>query len=165
MYCTRGGDNILCDICGSKEATHRALIEDTELNVCSACSSYGKVISRIKTELPTKKRKKQATKEEKIVEKAREQIIQVIVPDYYRIIKNKREKLGMKQEDAAKKLGLKESLLHKIETGAFEPNILLARKLERFFKIKLVELHKEPTVKAGKPGGDTFTIGDFIKVK
>ena len=44
------------------------------------------------------------------------EILQVIVDDYAEKIKNAREKLGLKQKDFAKKINLKESLIHKIET-------------------------------------------------
>jgi putative transcription factor len=156
---------MLCDICGSKEATARALIEGTEMSVCSGCSSFGKVVSAIRHEQPTKNKKTAVEHEQKPLVKGRGELVQMIIPDYGSIIKNRREKLGIKQEDAAKKLCIKESLLHKIETGAFEPNIELARKLEKFFGVKLVEQVEEQRMAAAKTDSEEFTIGDFIKVK
>ncbi len=156
---------MLCDICGSKEATARALIEGTEMSVCQGCSSFGKVVTVIRHELPARKKKAEPEHEELVAERSRGELVQLIVPDYGNIIKNRREKLDINQEDAAKKLCIKESLLHKIETGNFEPNIELARKLEKFFGIKLVEQVEEQTVHTTKPGSEELTIGDFIKIK
>ncbi len=63
------------------------------------------------------------------------------------------------------KINEKESLIHQIETGRFEPNIALTRKLEKFLKIKLIEEHEEIHKGKTKIKTDKFTIGDFIKVK
>lgn len=150
-----------CDICGSKDATVKAEIEGTELSVCPDCSKMGKVIERVKIKLPAKKKKKL----EKQEAAAGPRIVQLVVSDYPKIIKTGREKMGLKQEDAAKKLAVKESLLHNIETGHFEPNIELARKLEKFFNITLVEMHKEEVIKTEKGDSDELTIGDMIKVR
>jgi len=59
----------------------------------------------------------------------------------------------------------KESLIQKIESGHYEPSILLAKKIGRFLKIKLLEEHEEKHEKQSKSKTDSLTIGDFIKVK
>ncbi len=123
----------------------------------------GKVIEKVKIKLPAKKKKKLEKQEIKAVSGPK--IVQLVVSDYPGRIKTGREKVGLKQEDAAKKLAVKESLLHNIERGHFEPNIELARKLEKFFKITLVEMHKEEAVEATKGKGEALTIGDLIKVR
>jgi len=154
-----------CDLCGSKSELYKALVEGTELNVCGKCSKFGKIIEAIKTEKEEKKNQKEQKKKKKKEEMPDKEILQVIVPDYAQLIKNAREKLNLKQEDFAKKINEKNNLIHLIETGKFEPNIDLARKLEKFLKIKLVEEHEEIRLgerKKDKP--ETFTIGDFIKV-
>ena len=71
----------------------------------------------------------------------------------------------MTQKELARKLNEKVSIIHKMETSSFEPNISLARKLEKFLKIKLIELHEEVHKKETRAKSDAFTIGDFIKVK
>jgi len=158
---------MLCDICGSKEATARALIEGTEMAVCQGCSRFGKTVSAIRHEQPVRKKTAEPEHEELVAAAAgtRGEIVQLIVPDYGNIIKSRREKLDINQEDAAKKLCIKESLLHKIETGAFEPNIELARKLEKFYGVRLVEQVQEQKVVAAKSSSEELTIGDFIKIR
>ena len=54
-------------------------------------------------------------------------------------IRNKRDELGLKQEDFAKMLNEKESIIHKLETGEFKPSLKLAKKLEKKFGLKLIE--------------------------
>ena len=71
----------------------------------------------------------------------------------------------MKQEDLAKKLNEKESVIHNIEAERLEPNITLARKLERFLKVKLVdEGQVESSVASGRDASPV-TIGDVIKIR
>ena len=74
--------------------------------------------------------------------------------------------MGLKQEDFANKINEKVSLIHHIETGRHEPSIELTRKLERFLRIKLIVEHEETHDTAKKEGRpESFTLGDFIKIK
>lgn len=150
-----------CEMCGSETRLYKTLIEGTELNVCRECAKFGKIIAPIRIEVKEKKK----TGTTAIPKGPEKETIQIIIQNYGETIKKARESLGLKQEDFAKKINEKESLIHKIETGNFEPNIDLARKLERFLKIKLIEQHEETHEKSSKAKGDGFTIGDFVKVK
>jgi len=148
-----------CDLCGAEtENLFRAIVEGTELNVCKDCAKYGKVIEKKPIKEETKKQLTKTIEPEK-------EIIQVIVPDFAQRIKKKRESLGLKQKEFAKKISEKESLIHNIETGSFEPSISLAKKLERFLKIKLIEEYEEEHKKGSKTKTGGFTVGDLIKVK
>ena len=92
--------------------------------------------------------------------------MQVINENYPNLIKNKREKLGLKQEELAIKLAERESLIRKIERGEIKPSLKLARKLEDKLGIKLVlqkEVKTEFESSKEKPG--SLTIGDMIKLK
>lgn len=132
------------------------------MNVCQNCSKFGKVISAVRHQVKETKKK---IKKQAEVEPPKEDLILAIVPNYGDIIKKKREQLGIKQEDFAKKISEKVSLLHKVETNQFEPNISLARKIEKFLNIKLIEIEE---IKASPPTtskSEGLTIGDFIKVK
>jgi len=157
-------------MCSSPDKTHRIEVEGSILNVCERCSSFGKIIGKVKPELPEKKKKKLEKAAEKLAEeKARKETetMQLIVPDYSKIIKKAREKTGLKQEELAKKLAEKESMIHKLESGIMKPDIPLARKLEKFLKIALVE-----TIEVGSPEtgnnrsrSEGLTLGDLIKIK
>lgn len=151
-----------CDMCGSEsDSLCRAIIEGVELTVCRPCSKYGKFLGPVSAAEAEKKQTKEKAKP-KLPEK---EIIELIVKDYSKLIKDKREKLGLKQKELAQKIAEKESIIHKLESGNFTPSLTLARKLERFLKIRLVEQHEEvPSIQPKtKPG--TLTIGDFVKVR
>lgn len=143
-------------MCGKVGEVLRTLIEGVEMNVCRNCSKHGKVLKKVMVHgiLPKK------NKPVKVVEEK----VDVIVDDYADRIKKKREELGLKQEELAKKISEKESLLHKIESGKFEPSMGFAKKLERFLKITLIEEEKmEKEVSSGTNKSEGFTIGDMIK--
>jgi len=149
-----------CEMCGSEGKLFKTLVEGSELSVCEKCSKFGKVISEIKTE-PEKKQRK----EYRVTTFPDKELIQIIVSDYAERIKKKREELGLKQEEFAKKINEKESLIHNIETRHIEPNIMLARKIEQFLKIGLVEQYEEDHKKTEKTKMNAFTIGDFLNKK
>lgn len=94
-----------------------------------------------------------------------EENIELIVDNYASLVKEKREFMGLTQKDFAAKINEKESLVHKIEVGAFEPSLSLAKKLEKMLGIKLVEEHSEKLLAIKKRKDDGFTLGDFIKIK
>lgn len=147
---------INCDLCGKvEERLLKAMIEGVELNVCSACSKFGKVLVHTKKPYEVKI-KKLEEKEEKI---------ELLVENYAEIIKKKRESMGLTQKDFANKINEKEITIHKIETGTLTPPLLLARKLEKILGVKLIEeyLEKQESFKRAKTEG--FTLGDFIKIK
>lgn len=149
-------------MCGKEDRLFKTEVEGTELNVCKVCSKYGKIIATVRVEVKEEKKPKRVIERE---EETGKDVKFAIVDDYANIIKRAREKLGMKQEDFAKKIGEKESLVHKIETGHFEPSISLAMKIERFLKIKLIEQYEESHVKKAEAESGGFTIGDILKTK
>ena len=151
-----------CDLCGKvEENLVKAKIEGVELDVCLACGKFGKVIVPVHRPSP-REQHRQFQKQVKAQEK--EKKIELLVENYAELIKKKRESLGLSQKDFASKINEKESTIHHIETGKLEPNLALARKLEKILGIKIVEQYSESheTTKNSKDAG--FTLGDFIKV-
>jgi putative transcription factor len=147
-----------CEMCGSANATVKAKVEGSELKLCMNCAKYGKVISRVFTE--SHGTPKSQYKKPELPEK-----LEIVNEDFSEIIKKAREKLGLKQEELAQKIAEKESLIHHIESGQFTPSIDLAKKFEKFLKIKLVEEYKENHDSEKKKNSNEVTIGDFIKIR
>lgn len=143
-----------CDMCGKSAELYRAIIEDAELNVCENCAKFGKVLG--KQDLET------ISQGKKHVQRPTTEKVELIAENFADLIRKKREGLGLTQKEFAQKINEKESLIHKIETGSLEPSILLARKLEKMLKIKLVEDYEETHEKVQKKKEDGFTIGDFM---
>ena len=154
---------INCDLCGKvDERLNRTLIEDVELTVCSACSKFGKIIAPVKR-YSSKEQHKMLERQKSTQEK--EEKVELLVEDYADIIKKKRESMGITQKDFANRLNEKESIIHKLETGAFEPSLALAKKLEKLLGIKLIEEYTEKSEGMKIKRGEGFTLGDFIKLK
>ena len=149
-------------MCGSENRLFKAEIEGTVLHVCQNCAKYGKVVGRVESRADNITRTRTFTKRPLISDK---ELSEVLVEDYSQIIKKKRESLGLKQEDFAKKINEKVSVIHKIETGHFEPSIKLARKIERFLKVKIIEQHAGAGATPSLSKSGSFTLGDFIKLK
>ena len=146
-----------CELCGKDTELFTAVVEGTQLKVCTTCGKFGKVLRR--AEVPTA-RKPAAVKREPVM-------VEQVVSDYAQRIRSAREKQGLTQQDFAKKVMLKESLLHKMETGSYEPPIDLAQKLEKLLHVTLVEIRQESAIvaqeKEKRPAG--LTIGDILKLK
>jgi len=141
-----------CEICGKDTTLVKAVIEGTELNVCSNCSKFGSVIKIPPKFVPKPKRV--------VIEQPEEEI----VDNYGDIIKHSREKLGLKQEELALKLNEKHTLIHKWECNELKPTIETAKKLEKFLGIKLVTIYKKVEIDKQK-SSQALTIGDLINIK
>ncbi|NTV22845.1 MAG: TIGR00270 family protein [Nanoarchaeota archaeon] len=145
-----------CEMCGTDASLIPTMIEGVELKVCQKCTSYGSVVKRAEPRFDRRPRVS-APRQEK-------EVLQIIREDYPKLIKDKREKLGLKQDEFAKFLSEKESIIHKIESGTYTPSIDLARKIEKQLGISLIE-EKEVEPQMTKLKKESFTIGDVLKIK
>ena len=88
-----------------------------------------------------------------------------LVDDIAQRVRKNRAKLGLSQEDLAKRVKEKLSVIQKIETGKITPDIRLCRELEHELKVKLLVPHTEiEDVPKGSPPSEV-TLGDIIKIK
>lgn len=158
-----------CELCGRNEAKYDCEIEGTRMKVCDDCSRFGAVKGKSNVRIVVSDNKKPVFKDPEYL----------FVQGYGIIVKNAREKLGLKQEDFAKSINEHKSLIHQVESEHIKPNILLARKLERFLKIKIVEEVKTEKYEASeesktlnstgrltsKPASEGLTFGDLINIR
>ncbi len=159
-----------CEMCGREQAAVRASVEGTVLSVCEGCGRYGKVVARIAAPIAVKK---EAAKQAAAANAAagREEG-EAVVANFGQLIKQKREELGKKQEDGFMKLedfarliSVKESVLHKMETGQFKPSIEEARRVGKILVLKLVERVEDIESVVPPAKKDELTLGDLIKIK
>lgn len=148
-----------CEVCGKEQLLIKADVEGSVLSVCKECASFGKIITArqlLNIHLVQKKSSYQTVPE----------ITEEIVEDAGEKVKNAREKRSMTQEELARKLAERESIVQKIESGTFSPNLELAKKIERALHIVLIEKIQEeiPVADEGKKSTG-FTIGDFLAKK
>ena len=144
-------------MCGAETDLVRAIIEKVQMNVCPKCAAFGRVLKS-----PVSK----AVSAKNAVEDDIPEVVESIAENYADIVKSAREKTDFKQEDVARRINEKVSVIHQVESGHFKPNIALARKLEKFFHISLVEqITLEKNKKKENHGSEAMTIGDLIKKK
>jgi len=144
-------------MCGKEGNLTDAIVEGSMLKVCPDCSKHGQVVAisepRVIREVKTFER--------------REEDVEVIVEDYSELIKTAREKKGLKQEELARDVGERESIIHQIESGKMKPDFKLAKKLNFYLKIELIE--KAPRINVKKESKEidfkdkNLTIGDLLK--
>jgi putative transcription factor len=128
-----------CELCGRQAAEKKKIIVDgTVFNVCIACSKHGKpyVPAQVPSSSAAKKKKPVAKiqQQKKIITMVDETMID---PDFARLIREARMKMGLTHEQLGMKMSEKAQTLKKFETGALKPDELFAKKLERYLGIKL----------------------------
>ena len=93
-----------CELCGKEtEELFLAFVEGTEINVCTNCTGFGKVIKKIKAGITVQKKVVKPI----ILEQAEPSLI--LSADFGGLIKSKREQLGLSQKDFALKINEKMS--------------------------------------------------------
>lgn len=125
-----------CEICGIQIIDHgeRVYVEGNLLTVCKACSKRGKPSNNqqnIQRKLPA--RPKKIEKPDKITFEDSA----ILVKDFSEVIRNSRMSKGFTHEQLGFLIKERASLLRKIESGSLKPDEVLAKKLERFFRINL----------------------------
>ena len=145
----------LCEMCGKEGKIVQADIEGVDMGVCPGCSKYGQVkktpVNRFR-QSPKRFRRNEPNF--------------VIVENFASLIKSARDSRSMTQEEFAKFLNEKESLLAKWEQGTLKPGLDTARRLEKNLGIKLVKREEEKKANVlVKKKSDEFTLGDFIKIR
>ena len=161
-----------CEMCGYLgERMHRAIVEGSMLLLCDKCVQFGEVIPmrNVPKDLVNKRLEYYRTHRFASQDLPLElNDSEFLVKDYAFRIKHAREKLGKTQEEVALDLAERSSLLQKIESGHQEPPLKLAKKLEQYFKIQLLQkMEKDEEIDASdfQTPSAGFTIGDVIKFK
>jgi putative transcription factor len=162
------GMTMLCEMCSSPNVAFKIDVEGSRLNVCDKCSKYGRIIVRINSSSPSDKKKDSKTSVVDSSVNKKTESVQLIKPDFAKIVRTAREKTGLTQEEFSKRINERESIVNKIESGHMKPDLLLARKLEKSLKISIVEnveieSSTNPGEKKKGPGG--LTLGDLIGLK
>lgn len=117
-----------CEMCGKiKSSLKTVKIDASQMNVCVDCASYG-------TRLEINKKNNFSKPTFKPTEDTR-----IIRVDYASVIKKARENNNLKQSELAHRLNEKESLMQSIESGHKKPSFQVAKKLQKFLRIRLIE--------------------------
>jgi putative transcription factor len=147
-----------CEMCGrERDKLVEALVEGSMLNVCSDCGKHGNVVTIYRPEAAPKV-ENSSTQEEPI---------DIVVDNYPEIVKSAREKKKLTQEELAKDIGERESVVHQVESGKMKPTFKLAKKLNVYLGIQLIEKVEKINVKKDIKNIDfkdkSLTIADLLK--
>jgi putative transcription factor len=161
---------MLCELCGKDYPSLRSTkIEGSVLMVCGACSRFGEGVQQPRAPgdaaaAPAAERlamREKRMQEKDIYAEAGEAML---VEDFSVRIRKRRESLGLSQEDLAKKLNERKSIIQKLENGDISPDDKLSKKLEGALGIKLKEkVAPQGVSQVKKSESRGMTLGDLIK--
>lgn len=155
-----------CEICGAEiqGTPNRIVIDRSTLDVCKSCARFGKAEDKW-SPVPRKvvpveraftvKRPQRRDQFKDLVE---------MVPEYGRVIREAREKLGITPDELAATIKEKAALLKKIERQELVPEDRVRKKLEKELDIKLTDQATEEKVKY-RGGAKGLTLGDIADIK
>ena len=158
-----------CDICG-REITNQAfkvIVEGAKMLVCGRCQRLGKPYVEepaFKTPLPRGIIAPKVT-QRRAPDLPRGMDETDIVEDCADRVRRQRMKLGLSQDQLAKRVKEKLSVIQKIEIGKMAPDTRLCRALEHELKIKLLVPHKELSDVPKTSAPSEVTLGDIMRVK
>lgn len=124
-----------CEICGKGvEKAQKVKVEGAIVNTCRDCARFGVRVGPLHkaTQWTGKSGYKKRSWPGKEEEKE-------IIEDYYKAIRTAREKLGFTQEELARAINEKTSVIARLESKGLFPDDALAKKLERTLKIRLFQ--------------------------
>jgi len=122
-----------CEICGSpiRSELKAVQIDGSVFKVCSICAKLGSP-----AHVP-KSIKKGEVKLKALGYNIKEPQFE-LRPDFGKMIKQAREKMGLSQDELGRKINEKLSVIKLLESGRLKPDDSLAKKIERFLKIELL---------------------------
>ena len=163
---------MICEMCGKDYPyLKRVSVDGVLLMVCSDCVKFGEEAGKSTTkETPTpavisgrlEKRERRMTS--RSIYGSEEEVLAI---DFGERIKTAREKLNYSQEELARKINEKKSVIQKLEHEDIMPTETLIKKLERALNIKLKEKMESTGAPIAKTSAGTggLTLGDFIKIE
>ncbi len=157
-----------CEICGKEIVgkPYNRVVEGVKMVLCEKCAFHGEsYFQPITPSKPSKPIEVKASTKPKAPTVNKEYLELEVVSDYSMKIKSAREKIGLTQEELAKKLNEKLSVIQKIEGGKIIPDISLAKKIENLLKIKLLTPAREEKTVLKTVEKPTLTLGDLVKIK
>jgi len=161
-----------CEICGNpiRGPPNRVVVEGSRLVVCAKCSTHGE--DYWQPVAPSKIPERPIPKPVRIRPRIAKDSLpkgysEVELRDDFAVrIRKTREKLGLTQDELAKRAKERLSIIQKIELGKMAPSVQLSRMLEHILKMKLLIPAVEPEPpKTVLREIEELTIGDVIKFK
>ncbi len=153
-----------CEVCGEEDDLKKTNVEGAVLQLCEDCQETGEVVESSSSTGSSRSgsRKKSSRKRRKPKQQQKH-----LVRDFDSKVKQAREDRDWTVEDLADRLKVKESIVHRIESGKLKPDQDLAKKLRKTLDVELYERASEAdyeSMRSDSAGGEA-TIGDVAKVR
>ena len=175
---------VQCEMCGTETGQPKTVkIEGAELDVCAECADFGTEVRQQSSSSTSTKYSTSSSASDSgssgdstsgssggggSTRRKRDMVDQMdeVAQDYDTRIREARESRGLSQEELARELNEKASLIRKLERGDVLPSDGVQRKLEKELDISLVEgaASDDTEWSSGSSGGGT-TLGDVVKRK
>lgn len=174
---------VQCEMCGAETSTPKTVkVEGAELDVCENCADFGTEVRQPATESTSTKYSTGSSSESsssasgesgssgsggRSRSRRRDMFddMEEVAQDYDERIRSAREAAGLSQQELAKELNEKASLIRKLERGASLPSDSVQKKLERRLDIALTEGGVEDTEWEGGASTGEYTLGDVVQRK
>ncbi|AWR97251.1 TIGR00270 family protein [Acidianus sulfidivorans JP7] len=139
--------------------------EGSVITVCSSC--YAKIKKHAKIyEGKVNTRIVDSTKNKKESIQYKNQEIEIeIVDDYYKIIKEARERMGLTTKQLAEKMKVSENIIKRFEQGKLKPTIDQAKVLEKILSIKILYSSAQNTEDFKSQKNLDLTLGDIVNFR
>ncbi len=122
----------ICNSCNKEKQTKKYILNGTITNLCEECSK-GENVIEVK---PDKV-------EEKISKLEKEEYNEMIIPNYYDLIKNVRERKGISTGNLAREIGESVREMQDIEEGRKKPTFVQAKKIGKYLGISLIDKYRK----------------------
>ncbi len=151
-----------CEICGKREAFCLVYLEGAEIGACAPCARGGKVIHYFENHKIGAGEAGSGTPHFSPKPKSEEEIVE----GYGKKIRDARVKSGIGLEELGMKIAEKANYLDHIEREDMLPSLAIARKLEKFFGIRLVETETNAQHEMKFAGGKReLTLIDVVEIE
>ena len=175
---------VQCEMCGSETSSpNRVKVEGAELDVCDDCTDFGTEVKQQSSSSASTKYSTSSSGSSSSSsgsssgsssssggssQRRRDMFDEMdeIAQDYDETVRSARESAGLSQEDLARKLNEKASLIRKIERGDTLPSDDVQRKLESALDVDLSAggTTDESEWSSGSSTGE-YTLGDVVERK
>ncbi|MEM2082633.1 MAG: multiprotein bridging factor aMBF1 [Candidatus Bathyarchaeia archaeon] len=160
---------MICEICGKEifGRPKRIIVERAELTVCQDCSKLGEPAAEVRGVASRATRPRAAAR--KVAPKIPKELLESeVCEDFAERVRRGRIAAAMSQEDLAKRINEKVSVIQRVESGKMVPSVRLCKALEHALKIKLlVEARAEEPIPRSQLVGASYepTLGDLARIK
>ena len=149
----------ICELCGKQDSLVSAAVEGVDLKVCSSCAKFG-TVRRQGSVVPSH------AHSHSISRSSMPELM--VVPQFSSQLRSARESKELNQEEFAKLLNERVSVVSKWEQGVLKPSVEAAQRVGRILGLHLVVKDDASTTVSDtslKTKSSEFTLGDFVKVR